>query len=352
MQQTIVPITLSQKQTDEARKPLISISGLKKQFGEGKNAFVALSEITFDIKENEFFTLLGPSGCGKTTLLRMLAGFDHPTEGTITLDGQDLTLLPPNKRQINTVFQSFALFPHMTVFDNIAFGLRKLKKPADEVSQTAMEMLELVHLDQFKDRMPDQLSGGQKQRVALARALAAKPKMLLLDEPMSALDLKLRKGMQVELKRLQRETGITFVLVTHDQEEALSMSDRIVVLKQGKIQQLGTPQEIYDQPISSFVADFIGEANILPGAQVDSKSPHVAVRPTDISFAKATPEGHSSISGAIDQVLYLGASVLYEVKVTDDLLLRVIISNQDEPRSIGDIVRCVFPNTAIKHLRD
>ena len=214
---------------------------------------------------NEFFTLLGPSGCGKTTLLRLLAGFEHPTAGTILLDGKHLVDDPPNKRPVNTVFQSYALFPHMTIEQNVAFGLERKGLRGAAVKERVSAMLRLVRLEALAQRRPDQLSGGQQQRVALARALAPQPRLLLLDEPLSALDLKLRRGMQVELKRIQRETGITFVLVTHDQEEALSMSDRIAVMNQGRVLQLGRPDDIYERPVSRFVADFIGEANVLPG---------------------------------------------------------------------------------------
>ena len=243
----------------------ISVQNVVKAFGQGAAAVRALDDVSVDIRQGEFFTLLGPSGCGKTTLLRLIAGFEMPTEGVILLDGADITNLPPNKRPVNTVFQSYALFPHLSVAQNVAFGLQMLGRPAAQVKARTDEMLALVKLDAFADRKVSQLSGGQQQRVALARALAPAPKVLLLDEPLSALDLKLRQAMQIELKRLQLETGITFVFVTHDQEEALTMSDRIAVMSNGKIQQVGTAKEIYTRPKNRFVANFIGETNFLTG---------------------------------------------------------------------------------------
>ena len=249
----------------ESASLAVEIKEVVKSFGN----FKALNQVSLQIRDNEFFTLLGPSGCGKTTLLRLIAGFEQVTEGAIYLFNEEIELLPPNKRPVNTVFQNYALFPHMTVFENVCFGLQMLGKPKSEIPKRASEMLDLVQLTEFTNRKPAQLSGGQQQRVALARALAPSPKVLLLDEPLSALDLKLRKAMQSELKYLQRETGITFIFVTHDQEEALTMSDRIAVMSAGEIQQIGDPRSIYEQPNNVFVADFIGETNLLE-VQVES----------------------------------------------------------------------------------
>ena len=239
--------------------PAVELRGVVKRYG----SFTAIRGASLEIGDNEFFTLLGPSGCGKTTLLRMIAGFEDVTEGAIFLYGEEIEGLPPNRRPVNTVFQQYALFPHMTVAENVAFGLRRLKRPAAEIEARTRRMLDMVELGGFSERKPHQLSGGQQQRVALARAMAPGPKVLLLDEPLSALDLKLRQAMRVELKQLQEEAGITFVFVTHDQEEALTMSDRITVMSAGEVRQVGTPHEIYDKPHDRFVADFIGETNLL-----------------------------------------------------------------------------------------
>src|SRR6185436_4714985 len=243
----------------------VEAKGVTKIFGAAQDRVTALDNVSVTIRENEFFTLLGPSGCGKTTLLRLIAGFDFPTDGEILLYGQDIAPLPPHKRPVNTVFQSYALFPHMTVGQNIGFGLEMLGKNKAETAARVDQMLKLVQMQELKNRRTSQISGGQQQRVALARALAPHPKVLLLDEPLSALDYKLRKEMQIELKRLQHETGITFIFVTHDQEEALTMSDRIAVMSKGKILQIGSPREIYDRPSERFVANFIGETNFLEG---------------------------------------------------------------------------------------
>ena len=239
-------------------KPVIEIDHVSKEFAD----FTAVKDANFSIAEGEFFSMLGPSGCGKTTTLRMIAGFETPTSGAIRLQGEDVSRVPPNKRDVNTVFQQYALFPHMNVWDNVAYGPRAKKLPKEEVAKRVEELLGVVRLSDFATRRPGQLSGGQQQRVALARALVNYPKALLLDEPLGALDLKLRQGMQLELKRIQREIGITFVFVTHDQEEALTMSDRIAVMNVGNVEQIGTPREIYDHPASVFVAGFIGQANL------------------------------------------------------------------------------------------
>ena len=244
-----------------ARDDVIVLEAVRKEFGD----FVAVERADFSIARGEFFSLLGPSGCGKTTLLKMIAGFELPTSGKVLLEGTDVSDVPPYKRNVNTVFQQYALFPHMSVFDNVAYGLRAKKVPSEEARRRSMEMLEIVRLGEFARRRPAQLSGGQQQRVALARALVNLPSALLLDEPLAALDLKLREAMQLELKRIQREVGITFIFVTHDQGEALTMSDRIAVMSRGRVEQIGTPEEIYAAPASIFVAGFIGSANLLPG---------------------------------------------------------------------------------------
>jgi spermidine/putrescine transport system ATP-binding protein len=319
----------------------VETQGISKVFGEGDTKVVALDDISITIRQNEFFTLLGPSGCGKTTLLRLIAGFDFPTDGSILLDGDDISDMPPFKRPVNTVFQSYALFPHMTVSENIAFGLKMLGQSKFEVNKTVDEMLTLVKLEPLKDRKTSQLSGGQQQRVALARALAPHPKILLLDESLSALDLKLRKEMQIELKRLQHETGITFVFVTHDQEEALTMSDRISVMHDGKVLQVGTPREIYDHPSNRFVANFIGDTNFLTAEMTSADgtvatvklasensitatlSDHhielgevtVAIRPEHASIVKNTAQ--AAISGTLENIVYFGTDTNYHLNLDD-----------------------------------
>ena len=242
-------------------KVIISLKDVDKSFEDER----VVKRLSLEVEEGEFLTMLGPSGCGKTTTLRMIAGFEYPTSGQIFLEGVDVESRKPNERDVNTVFQNYALFPHMNVFDNIAFGLVEKKVKKDEIRRRVEEMIKLVRLDGLEKRMPSQMSGGQKQRVAIARALVNRPRVLLLDEPLGALDLKLRKQMQVELKHLQKQLGITFIYVTHDQEEALTMSDRIAVMNRGNLEQVGTPEEIYNHPKTKFVADFIGESNIIEG---------------------------------------------------------------------------------------
>jgi spermidine/putrescine transport system ATP-binding protein len=240
----------------------VQLENVSKVYDE---ADVVIDSMDLSINKGEFLTLLGPSGCGKTTTLRIIAGFETPSSGRVIIEGEDVTQNPPYQRSVNTVFQNYALFPHMNIFDNVAFGLKMKKVPADQIREKVMEMLKVVQLEGYEGRMPSQLSGGQMQRVAIARALVNSPKVLLLDEPLGALDLKLRKQMQIELKHLQRSLGITFIFVTHDQEEALTMSDRIVVMNKGLIEQVGTPEELYERPKTKFVADFLGETNILQG---------------------------------------------------------------------------------------
>ncbi len=310
----------------EEKKKIIQFRHIVKNFEDQ----VVLKGIDLDIYENEFVTLLGPSGCGKTTLLRILAGFLEPSEGEVIFNGQDIKSLPPYKRELNTVFQKYALFPHMNVYDNIAYGLKIQKISKDIIDQKVMRMLKLIGLEGYEKRDVTLLSGGQQQRVAIARALANEPRVLLLDEPLSALDLKLRKEMQYELKNIQQEVGITFIFVTHDQEEALTMSDKIVVMKDGQIQQLGTPEEIYNEPANRYVAEFIGESNIIPGRMIQDKKVKfddivfdcvdvgfkenepvdVIIRPEDIDIVDVKD---GKMTGEVESVLFKG--VHYEIMV-------------------------------------
>src|SRR5690348_38068 len=260
--------------------PAIELAGVAKEFQARGEVVHAVRGLDLAIAEGEFFSLLGPSGCGKTTTMRMIAGFEEPTRGAIRLHGSDVTGVPPNKRDVNMVFQSYALFPHMTVFENVAFGLRRKKAGKDEITRRVGEMLDIVDLGGRGERRPRELSGGQQQRVALARALVNRPRALLLDEPLGALDLKLRQAMQVELKRIQREVGITFVYVTHDQNEALTMSDRIAVMNDGAIEHLGTPRDIYEHPKTRFVAGFIGTSNLLEGTVTTAQGARAVIEPS------------------------------------------------------------------------
>ena len=308
---------------------LIDLSHISKSF-DGE---MVLDDLNLYIRENEFLTLLGPSGCGKTTTLRIMGGFEKPDQGKVIFDGQDITNLAPNKRQLNTVFQKYALFPHMTIAENIAFGLKIKNKSKEYIQDKIKYSLKLVNLEGYENRMPDSLSGGQQQRIAIARAIVNEPKVLLLDEPLGALDLKLRQDMQYELIRLKNELGITFVYVTHDQEEALTMSDTIVVMNQGYIQQVGTPENIYNEPENAFVADFIGESNILPSTMIhdklveilgarfecvdvgfgENKPVDVVIRPEDVVLT-APEEG--TIEGVVTGLIF--TSVHYEM----DLMAR------------------------------
>lgn len=317
---------------------IIELKGVSKNFGD----YQALQETNLSIQNGEFITLLGPSGCGKTTLLRLISGFEKPDTGKIFINDRDVTDLPPEKRHLNMVFQSYALFPHMTVFDNVAFGLRCKKIPENEVKRRTHEVLKMVKLEQLAERKPQQLSGGQQQRVAIARAVVNEPLVLLLDEPLSALDYNLRKNMQIELKQLQRRLGITFVFVTHDQEEALSMSDRVAVMNEGFIEQLGSPRDVYEEPNCLYVAKFIGETNIFDTIVLDvidgkisfniedkifvvnnkknlvkGQKIHVIVRPEDVKVLAENEVTDSSgmITGAVEQVIYKGSTV--------DLIIRL-----------------------------
>ena len=298
---------------------IVRLTNVDKSFDNEK----VVKKLNLDVKEGEFLTMLGPSGCGKTTTLRMIAGFEQPDEGEILLGGVNVEGKKPNERDVNTVFQNYALFPHMNVFDNVAFGLVEKKVKKEEIHTRVVEMLKLVKLDGMEKRMPSQMSGGQKQRVGIARALVNRPKVLLLDEPLGALDLKLRKDMQIELKRIQQQVGITFIYVTHDQEEALTMSDTIVVMDKGTIQQIGTPEDIYNEPKNAFVADFIGESNIIDGIMVQDKLVQmygrqfpcldggfsenepvdVVIRPEDIDIV---PVEQGQLTGTVTNVTFKG----------------------------------------------
>jgi spermidine/putrescine transport system ATP-binding protein len=329
------------------------------QYVPGANAdegFLAVDHIDLDVRDGEFFSLLGPSGCGKTTTLRMIGGFEQPTDGRIELQGEDVTWLPAYKRNVNTVFQNYALFPHLTIYENVAFGLRRKKVGDADVKQRVTDMLELVELPGYERRKPGQISGGQAQRVALARALVNKPAVLLLDEPLGALDLKLRKQMQVELKRIQQEVGITFIYVTHDQEEAMTMSDRIAVMNKGRYEQLGDPEALYERPKTRFVAGFLGVSNLLPatrdgvdgayaafrladgsvvrvpGGLVEGRGTTVAlgVRPEKLRMIETTkevPAGLNRVPGVVTHASYLGVSTQYIVTLSDGHRVTVFEQN-------------------------
>jgi spermidine/putrescine transport system ATP-binding protein len=331
----------------------VELESVTKRFGD----LEAVRALSLSVARGEFFTLLGPSGCGKTTTLRMVAGFEETSEGRILLDGVDVTGLPPFRRPTNTVFQSYALFPHLSVEENVAFGLRRSGVPKDQARRRVAEELELVGLSREARRKPRQLSGGQQQRVALARALVNRPAVLLLDEPLGALDLKLRKGLQIELKRIQREVGITFMYVTHDQEEALTMSDRIAVMNNGVVEQVDSPAEVYDRPRTEFVAGFIGVSNLMPGTvqsvdgtdvelRLDSgvtvrasgeraragERCHAVVRPEKlhVSLVEEPADGRLSVEGVVEAAVYLGTATQMVVRLPDGVPLTVLVPNVDE----------------------
>jgi spermidine/putrescine transport system ATP-binding protein len=353
-----------------AQVPAIELAGVVKEFHARGEVVTAVAGIDLAIAEGEFFSLLGPSGCGKTTTMRMIAGFEEPTRGRVRLRGADVTGIPPNKRDVNMVFQSYALFPHMSVFENVAFGLRRKRVAKAEITRRVGDMLEIVDLAGRGQRRPRELSGGQQQRVALARALVNNPRALLLDEPLGALDLKLRQAMQVELKRIQREVGITFVYVTHDQNEALTMSDRIAVMNDGRIEHLGAPREIYEHPATRFVAGFIGTSNLLAGtvsrigngrAVIEpgegeriivplrpgvAASPgsrlELTVRPEKIELSAAPPPGDGcALRGTVTEVVYLGTSTNFTVSTTTGADITVFQQNTasaSQPASRGDSI--------------
>jgi len=340
--------------TDDKTKPLVQIKGLTKKFGD----VIAVDNVDLDIYQGELFCLLGGSGCGKSTLLRMLAGFEYPEAGTISIDGMDMSNVPAYERPTNMMFQSYALFPHMTVEKNIAFGLQQDVMPKDEIADRVHDILKLVELEGYKKRRPQQLSGGQRQRVALARSLVKEPKLLLLDEPLAALDKKLRKQTQFELANIQEQVGVTFIVVTHDQEEAMTLSSRMAVMDAGRFKQIGTPTEIYEFPESRFVADFIGSANIFEGRVSEDGSDHVRVstnvgevyinhgqsvaenkqiwvglRPEKIHLSITSPKntGPNQIMGQVEDIGYLGETSIYKVRLQNGQIVDVTAPNQRRP---------------------
>ena len=357
----------------------VMVQSVTKIFDSGNDSVTALDDVSLEIRENEFFTLLGPSGCGKTTLLRLIAGFEHPDSGQIQLYERDITFLPPYERPVNTVFQNYALFPHMTVAQNVSFGLEMLRKPKAQIKDTVDSILRLVRMDELADRRTSEISGGQQQRVALARALAPRPKVLLLDEPLSALDYKLRQDMQLELKRLQHETGITFIFVTHDQEEALTMSDRLAVMSEGKVLQVGVPSEIYNFPRERFVAEFIGDSNFLEaevlsvsnskarlrftsGSEMEiparsitvaGRSVTIAVRPEQATLIDSGAD--CLLLGTIRNTVYLGTHTHYIVELPDGLEFTAHVQNlrgHEAGFDIGDSVGISVDASIMHVLKD
>ena len=352
-------------------KPAVGLYGITKRFGE----VTAVDDADLEIADGEFFALLGPSGCGKTTTLRLIAGLEFPTQGSLQIFGEEVGTLPPNKRPVNTVFQNYALFPHMTVEENVGFGLRMQRVPKGQIGARVQDAISLVHMEGMEHRRSNQLSGGQQQRVALARALVNSPKVLLLDEPLGALDLKLRQAMQTELKGLQREVGITFVFVTHDQGEALAMSDRIGVMDRGRLLQVGTPEEIYSRPANRFVADFIGQTNLLEAMVMDHETVTLAngiripvpsrVAPGTKVAISLRPEQamlnrlgeassqHTSVDGRIEQVTYLGNALVYRV-VFEWMSMEVRAENRPgmEQASVGDEVTVSWEPAAATVVQD
>jgi spermidine/putrescine transport system ATP-binding protein len=351
----------------------IQMIELKKQFAE----VTAVESLDLHIAGGEFFSLLGPSGCGKTTTLRMIAGFEQPSSGRILLDGADVAYTPPHKRNVNTVFQNYALFPHLNVFDNVAFGLRRAKRPKDEIRQRVGQALELVQLTGFERRRSSQLSGGQQQRVALARALVLNPTVLLLDEPLGALDAKLRKALQIELKTLQQEVGITFLYVTHDQEEALTMSDRLAVMNQGRVEQIGAPRDVYEDPETLFVADFLGVSNLMEATargetdgccrvelgrfeldagsgKVDVTGPaKLVIRPERVELEPhEASSGPNRLPGMVERIVYVGSAVQVLVRVATGETLQALVTNtgQSLPYQQGTPVQLHLPVEALRVL--
>jgi spermidine/putrescine transport system ATP-binding protein len=350
----------------------IQLVELTKQFGE----LTAVDGIDLHVPGSEFFSLLGPSGCGKTTTLRMIAGFEQPTAGRILLDDADVAYTPPHRRNVNTVFQNYALFPHLDVFDNIAFGLRRAKRPKDEIRQRVARALELVRLTGYEKRKSSELSGGQQQRVALARALILNPAVLLLDEPLGALDAKLRKALQIELKTLQQEVGITFLYVTHDQEEALTMSDRMAVMSDGRIEQVGTPKDVYEEPATVFVADFLGTSNLMDvavvgpdgagcrvrlgdfelraeGGETDVRgSAKMVIRPERVGLDSYEGSGENRVPGMVERSVYLGSAEQLVIHLATGDTVHALVRNEGRtaPYEQGSAVRVHLPADAIRVL--
>jgi putrescine transport system ATP-binding protein len=351
-----MPQTAFEPWNDPDAKPLIQFRNVSKRFG----SFTAIDDLSIDIFEREFFALLGPSGCGKTTMMRMLAGFETPTSGTIMLDGQDISPIPPNKRSVNMMFQSYALFPHLTVYENIAFGLRRSTMPKDQIDARVKEMLRLVQIEKFGQRKPEQISGGQRQRVALARSLAKAPKLLLLDEPLSALDKKLRQDTQFELMDIQEKTGTTFVVVTHDQEEAMTVASRVAVMDHGKLKQVDTPERIYEAPNSTYVADFIGDVNIIEGhgtaqgntmsiSWAEGQPPIIgtpaqpmadgrvsfAIRPEKVAITADRPTDRNNVvQGKVLDIAYLGNLSTYHVALPNGIIIKAQMANARRRESL------------------
>ena len=361
------------------RQIAVEINSATKIFEDRTGSVMALDQVSLEIQENEFFTLLGPSGCGKTTLLRLIAGFEHPTQGQVRLYGEDITFLPPFQRPVNTVFQNYALFPHMTVRQNISFGLEMLKQSKTQITNTVDDVLSLVRMEELADRRTSEISGGQQQRVALARALAPRPKVLLLDESLSALDYKLRQDMQIELKRLQHETGITFIFVTHDQEEALTMSDRMAVMNAGQVLQVGSPSDIYNFPTQRFVAEFIGDSNFLEGTVTKRSETHirvqyspaysvslpamdsvrqgmqvtVAVRPEQVTLTLSDNE--ATLQGKIQNMVYFGTHTHYVVELENGQLFTVHqqnLSGHENQYEVGCSVGVILNQSTMQVLQD
>ena len=345
---------------DDAAVPQIELIGVRKEFGDSRHPVVAVEGADLAIADGELFAILGPSGSGKTTLLRMIAGFEQPTSGTIRLGGRDVTALPPAQRDTNTVFQQYALFPHMTVTQNVEYGLRVRGVGKAERRRRAAEALEMVRLGGHAARKPAELSGGQQQRVALARALVGRPRVLLLDEPLGALDLKLREQMQVELKAIQREVGITFVIVTHDQDEALTLCDRLAVFNAGRIEQVGAARDVYERPVNRFVADFVGTSNVLDGVDAETvfgRSGTLAVRPERISVRhNNTPAaaGHRAVDATVTEIIYAGPLTRVAARTATGVSLaaNVLTASAGLPGDLahGSAITLTWPESAVHHL--